>query len=189
MFCKLAIPSLSSTLRTKTILLVKSSLLSLCSWQRHPATLVTNEMREDLGCQATTQTWCLSSQRAETGRKVWRSLAEPTKVLVSPRRHPAPTPSTIQTLSPTPKKKKNTHTHPPTFHSLCLSRQSLWTEPVGTVTSFSSSVEPAVVVPLPLCGADTSCGRWGMQSPAPPLKVCTQRWENTISIPLGKLCF
>ena len=102
----------------------------------------------------------------------------------TPHPHPLNHPNPL-----THPKKKKTHTHPPTFHSLCLSRQSLWTEPVGTVTSFSSSVEPAVVVLLPLCGADTSCGRWGMRSPAPPLKVCTQRWENTISIPLGKLCF
>lgn len=106
---------------------------------------------------------------------------------------PHPTPSTIQTLSPTPthppKNPTHTHTHPPTFHSLCLSWQSLWTEPVGMVTSFSSSVEPAAVVLLPLCGADTSCGRWGMRSPAPPLKLRTHRWENTINIPPGKLCF
>ena len=188
MFCRFDIQSLSSALRTKTILLVKSSLLSLHSWQRH-----LSQMRWE-------RIWAVKQQhrpgaclhrglRLEgKSEGVLRNRPKRCQSQTTPYPHPHPL-NHPKPSHPTKKNHTHTHTHPPTVHSLCLSRQSLWTEPVGMVTSFSSSVEPAVVVLLPLCGADTSCGRWGMRSPAPPLKVCTQRWENTISIPLGKLCF
>ena len=88
--------------------------------------------------------------------------------------------------SPTHNPSQKIHTRPPPFRSILQSQQSQCTESAGTVTSFSSSVEPAAVALLLPYGADTSCGRWGTWSLAPPLKQLTDGWEVIMTMNISQ---
>ena len=72
------------------------------------------------------------------------------------------------------------------FHSAPLSRWS--TGPANVVTSSSSTAGAAAVALSLPCGADTSCGRWGTWSLAPPLKQLTDgddRWQREKTMHCG----